>query len=242
MRQRLLLLVFLSGLALIGMAAAKPLWSIMRPWLTGAATVNSVLAVIETDVIKRKPYLAGHQNFTRFTLIGYKQDRELHLYGFDTTWQHLDMWPFTGFSGTLGPKLREGDLQIPEGHYQVSGLNPNSAFHLSMKLNYPNAFDRKVAATEQRTQLGGDIFIHGSHLTVGCIPIGDTGIEELFYFIAQVGYEHGSVIIAPTQSHTQTDALTEHRPWVLDLYQVLSRDIQTITGRKHKAVPASSTK
>jgi len=54
----------------------------------------------------------------------------------------IKSYPFTGFSGGLGPKLREGDGQIPEGVYAIEYLNPNSQFHLSVKLDYPNVFDK----------------------------------------------------------------------------------------------------
>jgi len=65
----------------------------------------------------------------------------------------------TAASGTAGPKLREGDRQVPEGIYRIVGLNPNSRYHLSMKLDYPNAFDRHQAARDGRARPGSDIFI-----------------------------------------------------------------------------------
>lgn len=85
----------------------------------------------------------------------------------------------TGTSGTLGPKREEGDGQIPEGVYGVEDLNPNSLFHLSLKVSYPNAFDREMAKREGCGNLGGDIMVHGGSATVGCIPIGDDAIEEV---------------------------------------------------------------
>ena len=86
-------------------------------------------------------------------------------------------YSFTGFSGGSGPKLREGDGQIPEGIYAIEYLNPNSQFHLSMKLNYPNTFDKAKGKADGRDRLGFDIFIHGGSATIGCIPIWDAGIE-----------------------------------------------------------------
>ncbi|MBO3273028.1 L,D-transpeptidase family protein [Hymenobacter defluvii] len=82
-----------------------------------------------------------------------------------------------GTSGTLGPKRREGDGQVPEGFYQLDRFNPTSAYHLSLGLNYPNASDRCQSDAQHP---GGDIFIHGSNVTVGCLPITDAGIEELY--------------------------------------------------------------
>jgi len=80
-------------------------------------------------------------------------------------------------SGTVGPKRREGDLQVPEGFYHVSGFNPWSNFLLSLRLDYPNASDRILG---DRRHPGGDIFIHGSCVTIGCIPLRDEPIAEVY--------------------------------------------------------------
>jgi murein L,D-transpeptidase YafK len=80
-------------------------------------------------------------------------------------------------SGDLGPKRREGDMQVPEGFYLVSVFNPWSNFHLSLKIDYPNASDRILG---DRLHPGGDIFIHGSCVTIGCIPLRDDPIEEIY--------------------------------------------------------------
>lgn len=93
------------------------------------------------------------------------------------TYKLVKRYDFTAFSGTLGPKRKRGDLQIPEGLYHITHFNPVSAFHLSLKVNYPNESDRVLG---ERNSLGGDIFIHGSMVTIGCIAIGDKGIEELY--------------------------------------------------------------
>lgn len=82
-----------------------------------------------------------------------------------------------GTSGTLGPKGRAGDGQIPEGVYHINRFNPASEYHLSLGLDYPTAADRKRSAAPDP---GGDIFIHGSNVTIGCLPITDAGIRELY--------------------------------------------------------------
>lgn len=79
-------------------------------------------------------------------------------------------------SGTLGPKRQQGDLQVPEGFYELSRFNPWSAYHLSLGVSYPNRSDRKKG----KRPLGGDILIHGDCVTIGCIPIEDGPIEELY--------------------------------------------------------------
>jgi len=83
---------------------------------------------------------------------------------------------FTAQSGSLGSKRREGDRQIPEGIYQIVNFNPFSKFHLSLGIDYPNLSDRRRG----KPPLGSDIFIHGGAATIGCVPIGDPGIEQLY--------------------------------------------------------------
>lgn len=84
-------------------------------------------------------------------------------------------------AGTLGPKRMEGDYQVPEGFYHINEFNPNSLYHLSLGLNYPNMSDRMLSDS---TQPGGDIYIHGSCVTTGCIPITNQQIEELYILAA----------------------------------------------------------
>ena len=80
------------------------------------------------------------------------------------------------FSGSLGPKLKEGDLQSPEGFYFVTPerMNPLSQFHLSFDLGYPNAYDRA------RQSPGSAVMVHGSCVSIGCYAMTDAGIEEIF--------------------------------------------------------------
>ena len=79
-------------------------------------------------------------------------------------------------SGNLGPKRKEGDLQVPEGFYEVAWFNPMSDYHLGLKINYPNKSDLILAQGKP----GGDIMIHGNCVTIGCIPLQDDPIEELY--------------------------------------------------------------
>ncbi|MGR3712279.1 MAG: L,D-transpeptidase family protein [Shimia sp.] len=85
-------------------------------------------------------------------------------------------YPICNFSGDLGPKLREGDRQSPEGFYTVTtaALNPNSAFHLSFNLGFPNALDRAHART------GSYLMVHGDCVSVGCYAMTDPAIEEIY--------------------------------------------------------------
>jgi murein L,D-transpeptidase YafK len=103
-------------------------------------------------------------------------------------------YPICASSGEPGPKRREGDGQVPEGFYVISGFNPRSQFHLSLKVSYPNASDRILG----RKPLGGDVFVHGNCVTIGCMPITDPLIEEL-YVIAVASKDFGGGEI-PLQS------------------------------------------
>lgn len=86
-------------------------------------------------------------------------------------------FPICAASGVLGPKERAGDGQVPEGFYRIDRFNPWSSYHLSLGLDYPNAVDRARAAG---LPPGGDIFIHGNCVTIGCLPIEDEPIAWLY--------------------------------------------------------------
>jgi len=79
-------------------------------------------------------------------------------------------------SGVLGPKRKQGDGQVPEGFYNVSVFNPYSNYHLSLGVSYPNASDKIIG----KGNLGGDIMIHGNCVTIGCIPLTDNIIKEVY--------------------------------------------------------------
>jgi len=84
-------------------------------------------------------------------------------------------------AGSLGPKRMKDDYQVPEGFYYINEFNPNSNYYLSLGLNYPNASDRILSDAYRP---GGDIYIHGSCVTVGCIPLTDKQIDELYIIAA----------------------------------------------------------
>jgi len=84
-------------------------------------------------------------------------------------------------AGTLGPKRMKGDYQVPEGFYYINEFKPNSNYHLALGLNYPNLSDRVLSDS---IEPGGDIYIHGSCVTTGCIPVTNPQIEELYILAA----------------------------------------------------------
>jgi len=100
-------------------------------------------------------------------------------------------FPICAASGELGPKRREGDGQVPEGFYTIDRFNPRSSYHLSLGVDYPNAVDRARAAGDPP---GGDIFIHGGCVTIGCLPLQDTPIAWL-YVAAVVARDRGQDVI-----------------------------------------------
>jgi murein L,D-transpeptidase YafK len=83
-------------------------------------------------------------------------------------------------SGRVGPKLKSGDYQAPEGFYQVTArqLNPNSQYHLAFNVGYPNAFDRQNGRT------GSAIMVHGDCVSIGCFAMTNKGIEEIYGYVA----------------------------------------------------------
>jgi murein L,D-transpeptidase YafK len=158
----------------------------------------------------------------RVALLVFKQERRLAVWVADAkgSWRYLRDYPILAASGGVGPKLREGDYQVPEGLYTIEHLNPASSYHLSMKVGYPNAFDRLNAAREHRTRLGGDIFIHGKNVSIGCVAIGDPAIEELFTLVAETGIARTRVIIAPLDLRISSAPVAQSTPlWIVQLWQ-----------------------
>ncbi len=102
-------------------------------------------------------------------------------------------------SGVLGPKRAEGDRQVPEGYYFIDDFNPKSDYYLSMLLNYPNYCDNQSG---MKAKKGGDIYIHGGCVTVGCMPMTDEGIQEIYTLCLNAkcnGQENIPVHIYPTR-------------------------------------------
>lgn len=161
----------------------------------------------------------------RISLVSLKEEKIMELWAWHKKkWRHIHDYKILGASGHAGPKLRQGDKQVPEGIYRVLYLNPNSRYHLSMKVNYPNGFDRKNARADRRTKLGGDIFIHGTEYSIGCLAVGNESIQELYVLAAKTGVKNIDVVIAPydlrrhkpVKRHTDPD-------WVDGLYSDIKK-------------------
>jgi len=116
----------------------------------------------------------------------FKYDRQLEVWvkaGAGKPYQLFKTYKVCMQSGTMGPKRMEGDYQVPEGFYYINEFNPNSNYHLSLGLNYPNASD-KILSDSLRP--GSAIYIHGNCVSTGCIAISDSPIEELYLVAALV--------------------------------------------------------
>jgi murein L,D-transpeptidase YafK len=96
-------------------------------------------------------------------------------------YQLFKTYKICALAGTLGPKRMAGDFQVPEGFYYINEFNPKSDYYLALGINYPNVSDRILSDS---LRPGGDIYIHGSCVTVGCIPLTDGQIDELYILAA----------------------------------------------------------
>lgn len=172
----------------------------------------------------------------RAVLLGLKQEKLLELYaaGTNETLRFIRAYPILAASGSLGPKLREGDRQVPEGIYPVEWLNPNSLYHLSFRIGYPNDFDREHAKLESRTNLGGDIMLHGGSGSVGCLAMGDPASEDFFVLAADTGISNITIILSPVDFREgKTVTITDTFPkWTDGLYQTIKAKLNELPPNK----------
>lgn len=156
----------------------------------------------------------------QLAILVFKRKRVLELYAkHKAEWRFIRSYPVLGASGTVGPKLKEGDRQVPEGIYSVVAMNPRSRYDLSVQIDYPNAFDQEHAELDGRTTLGNNIFIHGKTSSRGCVAVGNAAIREIFPLIYYVGIRNTEVIIAPNDFRLGNPMYGSHRPsWLARLY------------------------
>jgi len=164
------------------------------------------------------------------TFLGLKEEKRLEVYARNARgggWVFIRDYPILAASGGPGPKLREGDRQVPEGIYRIESLNPNSLYHLSLRVNYPNAFDLEKAAAEGRDNPGSDIMIHGSDKSIGCLAMGDPASEDLFILAADVGKENIRFLLAPCdfRNFPPTNPPEASPEWLPGLYQSLADEM-----------------
>jgi TPR repeat protein len=215
------------------------------PWLTGitllaAVAARATAAVPAAALTRAEARLASTfaQRGVAYppqavTLIALKAEARLELWADGGTgWTFVRSYLVRSGSGSLGPKLAQGDHQVPEGVYRIDAVNPDSRFHLALRLDYPNEFDRAHAATEGRSRLGGDIMIHGGNLSDGCLPIGDPAIEDVYALVDRVGTPQVAVIVSPVDLRrvppSTAVARVGRRPrWLRELYDAIADAMKT---------------
>ena len=189
----------------------------------GQRTVNEVIekygARVRTEYEARCKSKGIPWPPERLRLLAFKEERVLEVWaaGAAGGYRNLESIPILGASGGPGPKRREGDCQVPEGDYGLTGLNPNSRFHLSIRVDYPSA-DDVARSTIPAREMGGDIFIHGGRASIGCIAVGDNRIEELFCLAALV--KDRRILIAPADLRRRS--VSAEDPAVNALYERLA--------------------
>lgn len=139
-------------------------------------------AIKEKQDLLEKKLLENHIEIDNFNLIlvAYKDNDLLEIYAKaiqETSYRKILSYNVCSRSGQLGPKSKQGDKQVPEGFYHIDRFNPASNFYLSLGINYPNLADKRRS---KANNLGGDIFIHGSCVTIGCLPMTDNYIKEIY--------------------------------------------------------------
>lgn len=169
--------------------------------------------------------LAG--NFSLY-MTAYKAEGKLEVWlktANQTHYKLFKTYDFCAHSGTLGPKVIEGDGQTPEGFYKINVFNPESSFHLSLGIDYPNKVD--AMRTGKGNKTGGDIYIHGNCVTVGCIPLTDEKIKEVYVLAVEArngGQDEIPVTIFPFKmSNANLKKYSAQFPQQANFWQTLQK-------------------
>jgi murein L,D-transpeptidase YafK len=145
--------------------------------------VRDAYKIRETEIINNIQKHGLKENNFRLLLMASKTEQELHLFAGQNSdgsgMKLIRNFKICKTSGVPGPKTRQGDDQIPEGFYHISRFNPESGYHLAMEISYPGRVDR---VRNKNSNPGGDIMIHGSCVTIGCLPMTNEGIEEIYIY------------------------------------------------------------
>jgi murein L,D-transpeptidase YafK len=137
------------------------------------------------DTLKKQFKAKGLKWPARYIYIrSFKYDGQLEVWVKDERkdpFQLFKTYKICAIAGSLGPKRMAGDYQVPEGFYYINEFNPRSNYHLALGINYPNSSDKLLSDSARP---GGDIYIHGSCVSTGCIPVTDDKIEEIYILAA----------------------------------------------------------
>ena len=145
-------------------------------------------------------------------LRAFKSQNEMELWarGSDNgEYKLIKTYRICAISGSLGPKRSQGDRQVPEGFYFIEDFNPKSDYYLSLLLNYPNFSDE----AQGKEKLGGDIYIHGGCVTIGCMPMTNEGIQEIYTVCLNAklnGQDYIPVHVYPTRLNSKGLAYLSH--------------------------------
>jgi hypothetical protein len=199
---------------------------------TVAQRISEFGEAVHTRLLGRFEELGLSYPPQKIILVGLKDEKLLEVWVSDGSgpFKYLKTYPILGASGILGPKLAEGDFQVPEGIYAIESLNPNSAFHLALRVDYPNRSDRDKGAADGRSDLGTDIMIHGSSASIGCLAMGDQAAEDLFVMAAESGLENIVVILSPVDLRTRDVPSTGAHlpPWAPELYSTIRSELRKL--------------
>jgi murein L,D-transpeptidase YafK len=235
-------LIALSGSFLAGCEDSS-----LSPVTSRSLTPVSPKTVAEMEAI-------GSSKNAPILIRTYKKEAEFEIWKMkaDGRYAYLKSYPMCRWSGQLGPKVREGDRQVPEGFYSISPahMNPNSAYYLSFDVGYPNAYDRALGHT------GGSIMVHGICSSAGCFSMTDAQIAEI-YAIARESFAGGqrAIQMQSYPFHMTAENLTKYRLdqnidfWKQlkegsDNFEVTKQDVSVGVCNKHyvfNAVPADGS-
>lgn len=185
MRTSFLIINFLFLVAAVGCAQESS--------SSAEQIIEEQSAILDAEIVT-SPFKTGQPVFIRIvkTVDGSLKDGFLELYMQNSgdEFALYKSWPICNYSGELGPKLKEGDGQSPEGFYFVrpSQMNPNSSYHLSFNLGFPNAYDKALGRT------GSYLMVHGSCVSVGCYAMTDDVIEEIYTLMSRA-FENGQPFV-----------------------------------------------
>ncbi len=204
-------------------------------FLVGPSVLRATTVSVESakpaplgERLKERNFRSGAPVLLRI----FKAEAELEVWlERDGRFELFEIYPICSFSGKLGPKLKEGDLQSPEGFYSVSKkqLNPNSQYHKSFNIGFPNRYDRSHGRT------GSYLMVHGGCVSIGCYAMTNDGIDEI-YGLGKAALGKGQkrfpVHIFPFRMTEQNLALRQASEWI-DFWQNLKEgyDIFEKTGR-----------
>ncbi len=180
--RKLTLIVGLAFVALNIVAQPVAPAPAVKPFLKSIEVITKIEDSLKKQFAKQKIKWPAQAMYLR----SFKYERQLEVWvksDEKDAFKLLKTYKVCQQSGSMGPKRVEGDYQVPEGFYYINEFNPNSMYHLSLGLNYPNASD-KILSDQNRP--GSAIYIHGNCVSTGCIPITDVPMEELYFLASMV--------------------------------------------------------